>query len=82
MPLWAGLDVLRGALFYLQREAHFTEYTSPVNEREMRAVTREIALHVAGHPLPDDHHTQNERFHEPLSAGYARRDEAARSRRT
>ncbi len=82
MPLWAGLDVLWGALFYLQREAHFTEYTSPVNEREMRAVTREIALHVAGHPLPDDHHTQNERFHEPLSAGYARRDEAARSRRT
>jgi len=81
VPLWAGLDVLRGALFYLQREAHWTEYTEPVNEREMRAVTRQVVLHVGRQPLPDDYHMQ-EQPHEPLTVGYDRRKEAARGRRT
>ena len=80
VPSWAGLDVLRGALFYLQREAHWTEYQSPINEREMRAVTRQIALHVDGQPLPNDHHALDQQPHEGLFAGYDRRKRAARSR--
>lgn len=79
VPPWAGLDVMRGALFYLQREAHFTEVFAPVNEREMRALAREIALHVAGRPLPDDH-TFGEEGHKPLTDGYGRR--AAHHRRS
>lgn len=75
-------DVLRGALFYLQREARWTEYTEPVNEREMRPVTRQITLHVAGQPLPNDYHPQDEQSHESLTAGFARRKKAARSRPT
>lgn len=80
VPAWAGLDVLRGALFYLQREAHWTEHLEPVNEREMRAVTREIALHVDGQPLPYDSLERAQGPNEGLSAGYERRRRAARSR--
>lgn len=72
VPPWAGLDVMRGALFYLQREAHFTEVSEPVNEREMRSLAREIALHVAGRPLPHDHAFGGD-GQEPLTDGYGRR---------
>lgn len=82
VPLWAGLDVLRGALFYLNREAHWTSYMEPVNERELRAVVRQISLHVANRPLPDDRWAQNDQPHELLTEGYARRKAAARKRPT
>ncbi len=82
VPLWRVLTCC-GAHYSTCSEKRTSPNTRhQLNEREMRAVTREIALHIAGQPLPDDQYAQNERFREPLSAGYARRDEAARSRRT
>lgn len=45
-------------------------------------MTRQITLHVAGQPLPNDYHPQDEQSHESLTAGFARRKKAARSRPT
>lgn len=77
VPGWAGLDVLRGALFFLQRQAHHTEISHPVNEPEMRAVTRQIVLHADGQPLTDDQCGQDSYLQDPITAGFYRRDRAA-----
>lgn len=74
VPQWAGLDLMRAALFWLQRQAHFTEYTAPANEKEMRILVSEIALHADGQLLTDDYGS-DERFGR-YAEGFARRDRA------
>jgi hypothetical protein len=54
VPRWCGIDLLRGALFYLQREAHFTEYVSVVNDVEMRSVVDRIREVAGDRPLAND----------------------------
>ncbi len=72
VPLWVALDLLRAALFYLQREGRATEYAEPVNEVPMRVLVREIALHIGVLRLPDDHALAEPRS--ALAEGFKRRD--------
>lgn len=74
VPQWAGLGLMRAALCLLQRQAHFTEYTEAVNEREMRVLVSEIALHADGQLLTDDYGS-GERIGR-YAEGFARRDRA------
>lgn len=51
---WAGLDLLRGALFYIQRSAHHVGYVSPDDERQMRALAVAIGRLARDAPLVAD----------------------------
>lgn len=53
-PAWAGLDLLRGALFYLQRESRHGSTNSILNESEMRGLTRAIGQLAGDLDLPND----------------------------
>ena len=42
VPEWAGLDLLRGTLFHLQRSTHHVGHVSPDEEIQMRALAAAI----------------------------------------
>lgn len=54
IPEWAGLDLLRGTLFYLQRSAHHVGYVSPDDERQVRTVAAAIGRLAGDSPLVAD----------------------------
>ena len=53
-PTWAGLDLLRGALFYIQRMTHHWGDVPPEQEAQMRALLRAIREATHGRPLTVD----------------------------
>ncbi len=54
IPEWAGLDLLRGALFYLQRSTHHEGYVPPEGERQMRTLVAAIGRLARHAPLVAD----------------------------
>jgi uracil-DNA glycosylase len=54
VPEWAGLDLLRGTLFHLQRSTHHVGYVSPDEERQMRALAAAIGRLARNSPLVAD----------------------------
>lgn len=54
IPDWAGLDLLRGALFYLQRSAHHVGHVSGDDERQMRTLAAAIGRLARNAPLVAD----------------------------
>jgi len=57
IPTWVGMDLLRAAMFYVQRRARATEYDgpSPVAERHYQFLVRRISELAGSEPLPLDH---------------------------
>ncbi|NIZ90787.1 hypothetical protein [Kineococcus rubinsiae] len=57
IPTWVGMDLLRAAMFYVQRRARATEYDdpSPTAERYYRLLARRISELAGSEPLPRDH---------------------------
>jgi hypothetical protein len=53
IPPWAGLDLLRAALFYVHRRGHFDE-PSPELERQFRLLIARIREMVGDRELPRD----------------------------
>jgi hypothetical protein len=54
VPGWAGIDILRGTLFYLQRMTHHWEDVPPEQERQMRLLVAVIGQISLGGPLDAD----------------------------
>jgi hypothetical protein len=53
-PPWAGSDLLRAALFFLQRQSHHWGYVPPEQEQRMRLLVEAIRRTGPG-PMLDDH---------------------------
>jgi hypothetical protein len=62
VPEWAGLDLLRGTLFFVQRQTHHWGDVPPEQERHMRLLVAAIDRQAIGRELPSDnrasHHPQ------------------------
>lgn len=54
IPEWAGIDLLRGALFCVHRRGHHTGPSSGL-ERDFRVLIARIREIVGEEPLPRDH---------------------------
>lgn len=54
VPEWAGLDLLRGALFFLQRQTHHWGDVPPEEEAYMRTLVAAIAVVAADQSLDAD----------------------------
>ena len=54
VPAWAGLDLLRGSLFYLQRRTHRWGDVPPDQEHHMRTLLTGIQTRSEGGPLHSD----------------------------
>ena len=54
VPVWAGLDLLRGSLFYLQRRTHHWGDVPPDQEHHMRTLVTGIQTRSEGVPLHSD----------------------------
>jgi hypothetical protein len=46
LPDWAGLDLLRGTLFFIQRQTHHWGDVPPEQERHMRCLVAAIGRHA------------------------------------
>lgn len=53
-PGWAGVDLLRGTLFFIQRQTHHWGEIPPTQEQHMRTLVAAIARHQGGTPLVAD----------------------------
>ena len=53
-PEWAGIDLLRGALFYVQRMTHHWGDVPAREERQMRTLLAAIRTHARGADLVND----------------------------
>ncbi len=53
-PPWAGLDLLRGTLFYIQRRTHHWGDVPPGQERHMRALVSSIRERAGSRVLVAD----------------------------
>jgi hypothetical protein len=53
-PEWAGLDLLRGALFFMHRRTHHLGHVSADEESRMRILTSRIRQLAHGRPLSRD----------------------------
>ena len=53
-PEWAGLDLLRGALFYIDREAHHFGELTRERERHVRQLVSAIQVASRGGLLSND----------------------------
>ena len=47
-PAWAGVDLLRGTLFFIQRQTHHWGEIPPAEDRHMRALVAAIAARHQG----------------------------------
>lgn len=57
IPAWVGMDLLRAAMFFVQRRARATEYGSPSPEveRHYQLLARRISELAGSEPIPRDH---------------------------
>lgn len=53
-PEWAGIDLLRGALFYIQRMTHHWGDVPDEQEAQMRVLLTAIRQATGGRPLTAD----------------------------
>jgi hypothetical protein len=54
VPDWAGLDLLRGTLFFVQRQTHHWGDVPPEQEGHMRLLVAAIDRRALGRELPSD----------------------------
>jgi hypothetical protein len=54
LPDWVGLDLLRGTLFFIQRQTHHWGDVPPEQERHMRRLVAAIGQHPLARELPTD----------------------------
>lgn len=54
-PPWAGVDLLRGTLFWIQRKTHHWGDVPAEEENQMRTLVRAIAKHSGGRVLVEDY---------------------------
>ena len=54
-PDWAGIDLLRGTLFFMQRRTHHWGDVPADEERRMRVLLSHIASISCGAELSEDH---------------------------
>jgi hypothetical protein len=57
IPDWAGLDLLRGSLFFIQRQTHHWGDVPPAQERDLRRLVGAIGRHALSGELADDRTT-------------------------